>query len=249
MKKILFFSIALVFFLNLSYTNAIGDKIKLYTFYTSSHEILFYQWFLPTLQDDFEIVPKKCDQLCKTGVFMKSGWVETMLFKVSMILEAIEENWGNVFVYADIDIQFFKPFKEHVLTLIKNKDMLIQRNRPTGEVCAGFIVCKANKRTLDLWQEVKKRIIVNNFKKSDQPMLNEIILNPVYKGVVWDYLPNEYFGAGTLVGVGLKYQWNPGDDLEIPKNIIIHHANFTKNVKNKIEQFKLIRKVVNRINV
>lgn len=59
-------------------------------------------------------------------------------------------------------------------------------------------------------------------------------------GVSWDYFPKEIFGGGTLTGRG----WKPGDDLKIPSEIIIHHANWTYGLEDKINQLQFVRSKV-----
>ena len=82
--------------------------MKFYSFFTKSHLILKDQWFLPSIKDDYEIICEEHEQDCDSGVYMKAGWVEAIKKKVDLIIRAIEENWGKVFVHSDVDIQFFK---------------------------------------------------------------------------------------------------------------------------------------------
>jgi len=241
-KKVKFIILVLLTFNCLSAKN---DKIKLYTFYTPSHEKLFFQWFLPSLQDDFELIVKKYPQECPSGSFWKKGWGKTMLRKVNLILRGIKENWGNFFIYSDIDIQFFRPMQELIIKAIKDKDIVFQLNFPSGEVCAGFFVCKGNTRTQVLWENIKK-IMIETKHPSDQKALNSIIRSPNYEGVTWGYLPVEFFGAGTLTGVS-GTRWHPGDFLQVPDNIVLHHATCTRGVENKVKQLQDVRKIVNNM--
>jgi hypothetical protein len=240
MRKILLF-LALVFFGNVFCKE---EKIKLYTFYTPSHEQLYYEWFLPGIQDDFELVVVRCEQDCTSGVYKTEGWLQAMLRKVDLVINAIEENWGKIFVYADIDIRFYRSFKKMIPRLMKNNDMVIQTDNPFGQVCAGFFMCKGNEKTLNLWKSIRKTMIQNlsqNIARDDQDTINSIIRGEGYKGVVWDYLPIEFFGGGTLTGK----QWKPGVPLVVPDNIILHHANYTKGIKNKVIQMEYVKNIVN----
>lgn len=218
------------------------DRMKLYTFYTPSHEILFSEWFLPTLQDDFDLVVEKYSQECSSGTYLKGGWGKTMLRKVDLIIRAIRENWGKIFVYADIDIQFFMPIKNLIDDAMKNKDIVFQCNRPSGEVCAGFLSCLGNEKTLLLWQTVKEIMIESN-SRSDQKILNEILTYQNFNNLKWDVFSVNFFGAGTLTG----NVWQPGDFLMIPSNICLHHANFTEGVANKIKQLEHVRERFNNL--
>ena len=77
-------------------------------------------------------------------------------------------------------------------------------------------------------------------KVSDQNALKHFLResNPFH--IKWGYLPIEFFGGGTLT---CKI-WEPGKSLPVPQNIIMHHANFTKGVDNKIAQLHYIKDIV-----
>ena len=220
------------------------EKIKLYALYTPSHEVLKDKFFLPSIQDDFEIICEFSEQTCPSVKFMEEGWTQTTIKKVDLILRAIQENWGSIFIFSDVDIQFFCPIKKAILKLMKGKDIVMQKNNPEGVLCTGFFACRANEKTLQLWTDVKKMMQQNSLN-SDQNSFNHCIkrhnkTNPY--NVVWDYLPKTFFGAGTLTG----FLWYPGMLLPIPKNIMMHHANWTKGINNKIAQLIYVRSEVMR---
>src|SRR5579871_2072697 len=120
---------------------AAQEKMKLYALYTPSHEQLKDQFFLPSIQDDFDIVFEFSEQTCSSAKFMDEGWTDTTIRKVDLIIRAIEENWGSIFIFSDVDIQFFSPIKATILKLMKNKDLMIQKNSPNGVLCSGFFAC------------------------------------------------------------------------------------------------------------
>jgi hypothetical protein len=220
------------------------EKMKMYALYTPSHEVLKNDFFLPSIQDDFDIIFEFCEQTCPSAQFMSEGWTDTTIRKVDLIIRAIQENWNSIFIFSDVDIQFFRSIQKTVLELMEDKDMIIQKNSPKGVMCTGFFACRGNERTLKLWQDVK-RVMQKNKLNSDQISLNRCIkrnskTNPY--NVVWAYLPNSFFGGGTLTG----REWKPGKYLPIPQGIMMHHANWTKGIKNKIAQLIYVRSVVNK---
>lgn len=240
MKKLFVMSAIFLFFYAVeSFSH---EKIKLYALYTPSHEVLKDEFFLPSLHDDFDIVFEFCDQTCPSAKFMSEGWTETTMRKVDLIIRAICENWGSIFIFSDVDIQFFCPIQEEILRLMRDKDLVIQRNAPNGVLCSGFFACRGNEKTLQLWQDVKQTMQKNKLN-SDQNSLNRCIKRGSKKNpynVVWDYLPDTFFGGGTLTGC----EWHPGMFLPIPRDIMMHHANWTKGIKNKIAQLVYVRNVV-----
>ena len=64
------------------------------------------------------------------------------------------------------------------------------------------------------------------------------LLTNKYK-LKWSYLPNNFF-CPSLLGI---YDWKPGINIKLPKNILMHHANWTIGIKNKILQLKYIKKL------
>lgn len=214
-------------------------KIKLYALCTPSHEILKDQFFLPSMQDDFDIIIESCGQTCRTAKFMSEGWTQTTGRKVDLIIRAIRENWGDIFVFSDVDIQFFAPIQDTILALMQDKDIIIQKNNPEGVLCTGFFVCRGNEKTLQLWTDVKQRMQTNQLQ-SDQISFNQCIKRHRKKNpydIAWDYLPDTFFGGGTLTG----RLWAPEESLPIPHGIMMHHANWTKGIKNKIAQLVYVR--------
>lgn len=220
------------------------EKIKLYALYTPSHEVLKDQFFLPSIQDDFDIVVEFCEQTCPTAGFMSEGWTQTTMRKVDLIIQAIHANWGKIFIFSDVDIQFFAPIESAILMLMEDKDIMMQRNNPDGVLCTGFFACRGNEKTLRLWTDVKKTMQAKKLQ-SDQISFNQCIKRRSKKNpyaVAWDYLPDAFFGGGTLTG----NFWTPGKTLPIPHNIMMHHANWTKGIKNKIAQLVYVQNEVRK---
>ena len=211
--------------------------MRLYSICTPSHRPLLTRWFLPTLPDDLELVLEAHPQECPTGEFMRDGWLRSMRRKVDVVLRGIHENWGELFVHADVDCQFFDAIEGTLCALLEDNDMLIQRNDPKGGLCAGFFACRANDRTLELWNLIRRDLAGGG--RNDQVLLNQRLRR---RGcaVKWAYLPHTFFGGGTLAG----RLWEPGMTLEVPDGIQVHHANWTIGVTRKHQQLEYVRNVV-----
>jgi len=223
------------------------DKIKLYAFYTPSHERLLNEWFLPSIKkyDDYEIVLVHGQQECKTGVFMSQGWLETMVCRVDMIIGAIKENWGKIFIHSDVDIQFFGSTQFFVENAMKNNDIVLQRENPGGHVCVGFFACRGNERTLALFRHVRSLIIQVIEGKiqhtSFQLIVNGLLLTRNIHKVKWDYLsPYLFFGAGSLN----DRIWKPGMTLPVPETVVMHHANYNWGMEDKAKQLQYVKDIV-----
>lgn len=220
-------------------------QVPLYFISTPSHEILKNEWFLPSVLkcNEFELHEFSHKQTCQSGKFMEAGWKGTTLAKVDMIIQAIKENWGGIFVYSDVDIYFYQPMTEFLLEFIEDHDFIIQQDSPHGGMCTGFFMCRANEKMLRIWQEAKK--IMQTTARSDQPAFNTAFSRLGKKlKVRGAKLPINFYGGGAIVGK----HWHPGMALPVPENIYLHHANWTVGVSNKIAQLKYVQAVVAKRN-
>lgn len=215
------------------------DKVKLYSMCTPSHNVLKDGYFLPSIQDDFELHIQQHDQICRSAQYMKRGWNDVMKQKVDVIIAAIRENWGKTFVFSDVDIQFFKSFKNMIPAIMKDKDIVIQKADPSNSLCAGFFICKGNTNTLKLWLEIKK-MMAKDANLDDQTPLNILLIKDNKFNVKWGLLPDQFYNPGLYTGK----MWSPSVSLKLPANIILHHACFTVGVTNKIKQLEYVKGLV-----
>lgn len=215
-----------------------SSKIKLYSFYTPSHEILLKKYFLPSIKDDYNIIIKKISQQsCPTGTFYSQNWYLAVANKADLIMDAIKDNWGTYFIYSDVDIQFFRPTKPYITQAMssnKNLDLLGQALIPGQTIVStGFMVIKANERSLNLWKDIKHHLLTQKIK-GDQYFLNKLLAKHAIKHAV---LPETfYLPSGKM--------WAPGKQLKLPHGIILHHASWTKGIENKIKQLEYVKSIV-----
>ena len=148
--------------------------MKLYSLYTPSHSSLKQNWLVDSLQDDFDLVIEAYQQKCPDGSIVNKAFNETMQDKVSLIIRAIIENWHGVFLYSDVDVQFFRKTKSLLLRFLGTRDAVFQRDSPWGAVCAGFFACRANERTLQLWKTIRSHLDVRA-SFHDQDVLNYVL--------------------------------------------------------------------------
>jgi hypothetical protein len=202
--------------------------MKLYVIFTPSHRNLYENYFLKTLPNDFELVPLEIPQECPTGEFYKEGWDKTCYRKVEIYEKACEENQGKLFAFSDVDVQFFGNIKETMIEELGDYDIACQND--TGlYYCSGFFICNANERTLNMFNMMKK-----NYNKEDQTSLNEQIHLVRSK-----FLSRRFF----TVAHSTNSVWT-GQDFYVPSDILMHHANWTAGIDNKIRLLDLVRKKV-----
>jgi hypothetical protein len=208
--------------------------MKLICTYSPSHEGLLYEWFLPSLQDDYEVQSHRSD-IRGQGDFLSRDWTEGVLFKANMIVEAIRQNWDDIFVYSDVDVQFFGKTRPAILQALGDRDIVCQLDAPCGTLCTGFIGIRANRHTLELWQRVLGAIRED---RRDQLAFNRIVRE--LPELRFGYLPLSFFGTGTFSG----REWLPGTPFYIPLSPRMFHANWVVGVANKIHVLREARRVV-----
>ena len=224
------------------------DSLKLYAIYSEYNEKLKDEWFLPSLTGEFELHIEKAD--CFGGNYGTNAFREAVLEKSNLIINAIKENMSETFVYSDVDIQYFKPIKSLLLDAIVGHDIVCQRDEPRAkgnQLCTGFFIIRANNGTLKLWERVRKAV---RKEGRDQLAFNRILNSWWYRQfsyprIKYNFLSDNFFSAGTLTGEN----WQPGQELVIPDDIVLHHANWTVGIENKISQLEYVKRCVeSRLN-
>jgi hypothetical protein len=211
--------------------------MKIYTHFSDSHKEM-YDNFKHTLRGIYtkEELPIRVlhhPQTTKSGSFMTQGWLDSMEFKLNLILEAINENKGTWFIFADCDVQFFKPFLKELETQLQTADIACQEDR--GSLCAGFFACQGNFKTIKLFETIKKnfRYLVN-----DQVALNE------YKHLVASQILDnkKFYTIGNFFNnPDGTFNWDGRTNIIPPKEMLIHHANYVVGVENKRNLLTLIK--------
>lgn len=164
---------------------------------------------------------------------MTQGWLDSMEYKLNLILDAINENKGSWFIFADCDVQFFKPFLDDIESVLQNVDIVCQEDR--GSLCAGFFACQGNLKTIKLFETIKKnfRYLVN-----DQVALNE------YKHLVDSKMldSNKYYTIGNFFNnTDGTFNWDGTTNIVPPKQMLVHHANYVVGVNNKQKLLQMIK--------
>lgn len=202
------------------------NKLKVYSIYTNSHSTLFNNFFLPSLGNtDLELHITKIEQ-SGFGDYNSEDYLNSILLKVRLIISAIKENFGGVFVFSDVDIVFFKNVSSDLFFRLKDNDILFQFQPNMlydAEINTGFFMCRANNKTLNLWQECEKRVLNSislNIKMHDQDFINQIIKeNPII--IKFKFLPFDRYSTYLSHSLFNKSKKN---NVYLSKNVHIFHA-------------------------
>lgn len=220
--------------------------MKLYSIYTDELEEL-KNIFLTSIKDDWEInIQYQGKSGEGNGDFSSKGWYKILQEKLELIVEKIQENWGDTIIWSDVDIQFFAKCNDLIEVAIAGKDIVFQAEWwPQKEVNTGFSVIRCNSKTLALYQLALESDI-ENLKLGDQSAINQILKENKID-IVWDILPKQFWATSHFMF----------DSSPPPANIVLHHANCTApiieegekigSVALKLEHLENVREYVQQL--
>lgn len=226
--------------------------MKIYTTFTPSHNDLFNNFFLPSYKKanknkDFSLYVSEMKQISETGSYSTHGFRESTSDKIKVIIKAIEENMGDWIIYSDPDIQFFEGFTEDVLKypkLQEGVDIYCQCDTPNCPenviLCTGFMIMFCSEKIKKAFELSLENI--HHFEH-DQYAFNYF----AKKSLNWKILPEDKYytiayNTGNAVWKGEKYN-------NIPKTILMHHANWVAGVKNKALLLEYIKNEFSKNNI
>lgn len=246
--------------------------MRIYTLSTDSRSVFKDRWFVPSLNalpDKFELIVSSNSRHKDAPAYGTSEFNRVMETKTDLVVDALRQCWGQVFIYSDIDVQFLQSFQGRIPELMGENHLVVQRDSPQGHLCAGFMILQADWPVLNLFQAIKLQLSRHS-KLDDQAVLNHELIkyavpeesrglrydelvteafaraNELYSALPntpnqfdlkWNYLPASFFGAGTESGKA----WRPGDEIFVPDDAIMHHANWTEGLENKLAQLEHVR--------
>ena len=225
--------------------------MKIYTVFTESHYEMFKDYFIKSFpfETELELVVKFKPQVCKSSEFHSEGWRDTMMYKVQCFIDAAYETKdGEYFIFSDPDIQFFKPFYKDLLNQVQGFDAAFQ-NDYIGGVNTGFFIMKSTPNTRAFLQTVKGNL---HLFPEEQVCFNHLIGRfAEYPKIAFNakFLTKEYWTYGEIAmqrprnGQPMSH-WDGVEEFNIPKNIIIHHANWVKCFKDKIKIMDVVKQKV-----
>ena len=214
------------------------SNLKIITFYSDSHLEIYNNFFLSSYNkflSENELIAKKIEQISKTGEYKSEGFDYTMIEKINLIIENIDLNDNRILVYSDCDVQFFSNLEFDLM----DNDISFQQDGSPNNLCAGFFIAKQNQSVLNFFNDVKETLIKNlNGKIHDQTIINNLF-NSGYNKIKKTILPHDKYW--TVAYSEIRGLWDGIQDFKIPNDLIVHHANFTIGIKNKLNLLKLVK--------
>jgi len=204
--------------------------MKILCVLTDSHRIMFENYFIKTIPCPDNVIIKTL-KLEGDGSYKSKSWQKAVQTKTEFVISYIKSVENNtLFVFCDVDIQFFPSFNINKLKneLIESKkDILFQKETSRKNdllINSGFYVAKSSMRLLKFFEQVLEALEKSKIK-SDQTCINILLES---SSISWGFLPFNYYARTHGV--------------PLPDLIYCHHANKAAKINDKINQFKLIRK-------
>lgn len=199
--------------------------MNLYTIHSESHREMALNYLLPSIPDSIQCYSRYvAHQHCESGSFYNNGWTDACYEKVVFFRDICLKEMGNIFIFSDADVQLFGDPTEQLLLELGHNDIACQDD--INQFCSGFFVCRANDKTLAMFDAM-----LSNYILEDQATLNRHLgmVNAIK-------LSHVFFN----VAHSIQTVWD-GQDFEIPNDILVHHANWTVGVENKIKLMDLVK--------
>lgn len=212
--------------------------MKLFSICTPPAAVLKDEWFLKTLRDDWELNIFDLDDVPQgNGDYLSLEWYYCIRKKFDILLDAIAANPGEIIIWADIDIQFFRPCAGIIRQCLKNRDIVFQRWTRSGtEINSGFMAIRCNDRSRAFFEAVAATDFSHRVF-ADQDVLNDLLKAgspPIRWGVFPRTVYHVYLGPAP-VRIGLHHGCGappPG----------IRDGRFISSMEHKIEQMIMIRR-------
>jgi hypothetical protein len=222
-------------------------KVKLITQYSQSHAKMLDS-FLGSFQDsDIELVINRVPQVCATGAFRSADWSLATRNKIIFLINEIKLFNCDILVFSDIDVQFFSSIKEYVIDSFNRTsnsspplDIIFQNDCPFSlgkQICTGFFALKPSDKVLKFWNCVLENM-QDNKHLDDQDVTQLLLQSWVDVGLSVDVFNHRVFTYGHTLDLDTPpvggLPWNPLKDVSVPEDIVVHHANWTVGIENKI---------------
>jgi len=202
--------------------------MKVYCCYTPAHEVLYRDYFRPSLASPCEVVPRRLE-IPGAGDFLSAEFLRCIREKMRLIRESVAANASSVIIWSDVDIVFLGDVLGGILPQFEKDPqlcLLLQHEaKRLPDVNTGFIAMRCCSETDAFFERVERRLTAEA-GKNEQAVVNDLLLRDK-DAVKWDYLPWSFYAR--------THGWPP------PSDIVLYHANYTKGsdgVGQKISQFK-----------
>jgi hypothetical protein len=197
-----------------------------------SHDVLKRHFFLGTLCESWELIELRF-ALPGDGNFGSQSWNRVVIERNARVLEIIKRSPGEIIVFADVDIQWFRPVQAALVRELAGNDVVFQREAHNRQVVnCGFAAIRCNEQSAELYAQIAAAATEG---KHDQDLVNEYIAGgtmPCRYGI----LPQVFFND-NLDGVHAP----PNDRLLLYHSIGTFPSSGKSSVQIKLEKHLAMR--------
>ena len=187
--------------------------MKICCCYTPSHDSLHRDDFLPTIPPGFT-VQSEVIEMFGEGHYESPQFVPCVVKKVDLILQSLRENAGNVIIWSDVDIQFYRLSPDRALAELGERDIAFQAaNASSSAINSGFFICRCNARVIAFFEEVKRRLQTEFAGEIEERVINKLLPSLNDRELSWCRLPRRFYARSN--------SWPP------PRDLVLYHANAT----------------------
>jgi hypothetical protein len=150
--------------------------MKLFSICTPQAAALKNEWFLKTLQDDWELHIVDLDNVPQgNGDYLSREWYYCLKKKIDILIDAIKSNPDDIILFADMDIQFFRPCTGIIKECMQGHDIVFQMWRKSGtDVNPGFMSIRCNDKSRAFLEAVSA-VPFDGRAFADQDVINDLL--------------------------------------------------------------------------
>jgi hypothetical protein len=205
------------------------------TAHSASHKDMYDKHFLPSFNQH---LAKHCELSTRVlpyyaGSFGEDAFNEMGRESVAYTCGIIKQNIGRHIVVSGCDLRFYKDIILDIEKALQNCD-LVGLNDIHGPVCGELLAFVASEKIVALYEW----IVANDRQYGNEQWTLNAGLRAL--GLNCQMMPGTYWTAG-MQGTGV---WQKGDHVAPPKDICLHHANFTIGAENKMALLDAVQAAV-----
>ena len=212
-------------------------KLRCHVFMSPSRREFYDKHFAPTVPKGLQVILHKWPRKWNDVVYGTSEFNLCMQWGVQKLIKLCRTE-RRPFLLSDVDVRFYGEVADDLLKCLDKYDLAFQ-NDGTGGACKGFFMCRPTRAR---WAALFFQRVLSAMKlsgKNDQEETNACLKT---RGTIlsWRLLPKRYWTHGCDTGK----KWNPGDPLDPPADMLMHHANWTHGVGNKLKLLDAVKDIM-----
>ena len=203
--------------------------MKIFCCHTPSHNTLYHDDFLPTIPPGFTVQSEVIEMLGE-GHYHSPQFVPCVVKKVDLILQSLREHSGNVIIWSDVDIQFYRLTPDIAIAELGDRDIAFQAaGVPANEINSGFFICRCNARVIKFFEEVRHGLQNQFAGEIEERVINKLLPTLSERALSWCQLPRCFYARSNY--------WPP------PRDLVLYHANSTPGANGLARKHRQLREV------